>query len=89
MDGLGAGAPCRLEDPFLVQIALRGRAGADEIRLVGEADVERTAVGLGVDGDRRDPQLAQRAEDADRDLAAVGDENLGEGRHLARILSVR
>ena len=44
------------------------------------------AVGLRIDGDRADPELAQRAEDADRDLAAVGDQDLVE-TDTARILS--
>ena len=82
MDGLRARSCSRVEDPFLVQIALRGRAGADEIRLVGKAHVERGAIRFGVDGDRRDPELTERSEDADRDLAAVCNENLGERGHL-------
>jgi hypothetical protein len=51
------------------------------VRLVGDPDVQRVAVGLRVDGDRSDPELAERPEDPDGDLAAVGDEHFGEGRH--------
>ncbi|TML01929.1 MAG: CDP-diacylglycerol--glycerol-3-phosphate 3-phosphatidyltransferase [Actinobacteria bacterium] len=43
-------------------------------------------VGRRVDGDRADAQLAQRAEDADRDLAAVRDQHFAENRHCPRIL---
>ena len=78
MDGARAGALRRLDEALDLQIALRRRRRADQIRLVGEGDVERAAVGLGVDRDRPDPELAQRPEDADRDLPAVGDENLVE-----------
>ena len=42
----------------------------------------RVAVGLRVDGDGGDAELVERADDADRDLAAVGDQDLGE--HAAR-----
>jgi len=34
--------------------------------------MQRAAVDLGVDGDGPDAELAQRPEDADGDLAAVG-----------------
>jgi CDP-diacylglycerol--glycerol-3-phosphate 3-phosphatidyltransferase len=47
--------------------------------------VQRSAVGLRIHRDRADPELAQRPEDPDRDLAAVGDQDLRE-RH-GRILS--
>jgi CDP-diacylglycerol--glycerol-3-phosphate 3-phosphatidyltransferase len=47
--------------------------------------VQRAAIGLRIDGDRADVELAKRSEDPDRDLAAVGDQNLRE-RH-GRILS--
>jgi hypothetical protein len=76
MQSVGAGAASGVEEPFLVQIALGGGAGPDDVRLRRHPYVQRFAVGLGVDGDRRDLQLAQRAEDPNRDLAAVGDENL-------------
>ena len=42
------------------------------------ADVEGRAVGVGVHGDRPDAELAQSAEDADGDLSAVRDQDLGE-----------
>jgi len=37
-------------------------------------------VGLAVDDDRLDPELAARADDSESDLAAVGDEDLIEGQ---------
>ena len=60
----------------MLQVAARRRRGADAHRLVGEAHVQRARVGLGVDGDRRDAELAARADDAQRDFAAVRDEDL-------------
>ncbi len=78
VDRLGAGLLRRLDDLGDVEVALRGHRGADQERLVGLADVRGVAVDLRVDGDRADPHLLQRAGDADRDLAAVCDQNLLE-----------
>ena len=55
--GLGAGLLADLDDLLDVQVALGGRAAAEEVGLVGALDVQRVAVGLGVDGDRRDAHL--------------------------------
>ena len=82
MDGLGAGALDRVEQPLDHEIALARRARAEQERLIGALDVRRVAVELRVDGDGRDPELLAGADDADRDLAAVGDQDLGE--HGAR-----
>jgi CDP-diacylglycerol--glycerol-3-phosphate 3-phosphatidyltransferase len=46
-------------------------------------DVKRVAVGLGVDGDGADSELAQRPEDPNRDLAAVGDQDFRGELHGA------
>ena len=86
MDRFGAGFPRGLEHALLVEVALGRSAGAEQVRLVGEGDVERAAVRLRVDGDGADTELAQRAEDADGDLAAVGNQHFPEGRHVRRIL---
>ncbi len=83
---LRARAQRRLDEHVAAEVALRGRSGADEVRLVGGAHVRAPPVGLRVDGHATDPELAQRAEDADRDLAAVGHQHLRERRHPARIL---
>ena len=80
VDRLGPARPRRRDDPLDVQVALGGRAGPDQPRLVGAPHVQRPAIGLGVDRDRPDPELAQSAEDTDGDLAAVRDEHLAK-RH--------
>ena len=69
------------------QVALVGRARPDPIRLVRDARVQATAVGVGVHRDGPDPELAQRPEDPDGDLAAVRDEHFGEGCHALRVFS--
>ena len=81
MDRLGSRTLRRIEHRRLVEVALGRRASADQVRLVGVGDVRRVAVGLGVDGDRPDPELPEGAEDPDRDLAPVGDEHLSEDGH--------
>ncbi len=86
MDRLGPRAQRRLDEHVGPEVALGSRAGADEVRLVGRAHVRAPPVGLRVDGNATDPELAQRPEDPDRDLAPVGDQHLREGRHTARIL---
>ena len=58
----------------------RGRLRRPEaVRLVRAADVERGAVGVGVDGDGLDAEVVRRANDAHGDLAAVRDEELADG----------
>ena len=78
MDRLGAGLLGGLDDLLDVQVALGRHRRADQEGLVGLAHVRRVAVDLRVDGDRADAHLLQRAGDPDRDLAAVGDQDLLE-----------
>ena len=79
--GVGPGAPRDVEQLGDVEVRL-GRAGAvQRERLVGDAHVQRLAVGVGVDGDGADPGVATGTGDADGDLTAVGDEDLGDGGH--------
>ena len=85
MDRLRAGAARDLDDPLGGEVRLGRRAAAERVRLVRVRDVRRAAVAVGIDRDGADAELAQRPEDADGDLAAVGDQNLRE-RH-GRILS--
>ncbi len=84
MDGLGPAGPSRLDDALDVQIALGGRARADQPRLVGPPHVQRSAIGLGINGDGSDAELTQRANDPNGDLAAIGDEHLAERRRHGR-----
>ena len=74
----GAGALRGVDDRLDLEIALGRRRRPDQIRLVRVGDVQRGAIGLRIDGDRAEPELSEGAEDADRDLAAVGDQNLVE-----------
>ena len=60
------------------QVALVRRRRADADRAVGEPRVQRAFVRGRVDRDRLDPELVQRADDADGDLAAVRDQDAVE-----------
>ena len=80
VDRLGAGLGGDREDLLDVQVALGRDGGTEQVGLVGLADVAGVAVGLGVDGDRADAHLLERADDADRDLAAVCDQDFLEHR---------
>ena len=84
MDRLGACLLCDLDDPPCVQIArARGRR-AQKMRLVGDLDVPRAAIGLGKDRDRPDPEPGAGPDNPAGDLAAVGDQDLLE--HGARYI---
>ena len=64
-----------------VQVALRRRGAADADGLVGEAHVQRVAVGGRMHRDRLDAHLLARPDDPARDLAAVRDQDFAESSH--------
>ena len=78
MDGLGARLPAGVDDLVDQQIGLRGLRRADMHLLVGHLDMERAGIGVGIDGNRRDPHLPGGLDDTAGDLAPVGDQNLLE-----------
>ena len=81
MDGVGAARGGRGKQLLDHEIALASRRRPDRDGLVGEPHVRRIRVGLGVDGDARDPHRPARADDADGDLTAVGDQDSANGGH--------
>ena len=68
-----------------VQIAFAAARRTDADGFVGEADVQREAIGFGIDGDGLDAEFPARGEDAQGDFAAIGDQNFSE--HFIRDLS--
>jgi hypothetical protein len=74
VDRVGAGLARRAH--VLGGVEVRGDLNC----LLGAAGVQRAPVVGRGDGDGRDPELAAFAEDAQRDLATVGDEQLLHGR---------
>src|SRR5260370_703040 len=79
VDGIGAVAPGGVENAVDAQVAFGGRTGSDVGGFVSHADMEGGAIGVGEDGDAGDAHFAEGADDADGDLAAIGDQELGEG----------
>ena len=84
MHRLGAAAARRVEDRRDVQIALPRRRGPDRPCLVGELDMQRVAVGLGIDRDGRDPEPPRGADHPAGDFAAIGDQDLAEQAHIRK-----
>ena len=78
--GLGAGGAAGLDDLVDDEIGLGGRRRADGDGLVRHLDVQAVAIGLGVDRDGLDAELARALDDAAGDLAAIGDQDLLEHR---------
>jgi hypothetical protein len=80
MDGVATRALGDLDDPRGVEVALAGRRGTDGIRGVGRANMQRVAIDIAVDRDRADAEVVAGADDTERDLASIGDEDRGERR---------
>jgi hypothetical protein len=80
VDGFGARVLGGVDDRLLVEVRVGRGHAADRDRLVRQAGEGRVLVGFRVHGDRRDTELAAGVDDANRDLAAVRDEDLVEHR---------
>ena len=75
------------EDAVAAEIGVDGGRGAEAVGFVGVEDVERGAIGVGVDGYGRDAELAAGPDEAEGDFAAIGDEDLAQGGHQRGILA--
>ena len=84
VDGVGVDDLGRRDDVGDVEVGFGRRRRADADGLVGEADVHRVGVGGRMDRDGLDAHLVAGAVDAERDLAAVGDQQLLD-LHAARL----
>ncbi len=84
MDGVGAGDLAGGDDRRNVEIAVARGRRADADALVGEPHMHGVGVGGRMDRDRRDAELLGGAQDAQRDLAAVGDQDLVEHSRVTR-----
>ena len=78
MDRIHVGDFRRADHGGNVQIALRQLRRADADGLVGKAHVQGVAVGLAVDRDRADAQFLAGADDPQRNLTAIGDQDFLE-----------
>jgi hypothetical protein len=75
MNGVRAGAARDVKNEIAAQIRLACSRRPQAVRLVGGENVESGAIRIGEDGHRRQAEFAARAEDAQRNLAAVGYED--------------
>ena len=80
MHRVGAGDLAGREQRGHVEIAVLRRRRADADAFVGEAHMHGVGVGGGMHGDGRDAEFLAGAQDAQGDLAAVGDQDLVEHR---------
>ena len=85
MHRVGAGDFAGGEQGGHVEVGFARRRRPDADALVGELDVHRLPVGGRIDRDGGDAELLGRAQDAQRDLAAVGDQDFVE--HAERLLT--
>ncbi|HLY87806.1 MAG TPA: hypothetical protein VKQ27_02365 [Acetobacteraceae bacterium] len=79
MQRAGAGGSRRGNDLLAVQIRRDRCAARDRDRLVCQRHRGRPRIDLVIDHDAAQPELAQRPDDPDRDLAAVGNQDAVEG----------
>ncbi len=86
---LRSAAACGVHDPLDGEVALRCARRPDPDGGVGQPDVQRPRVRVGVHRDGPQAEPAQGPDDPDRDLAAVGHEHAvereGRARHLHHI----
>jgi hypothetical protein len=66
------------QDTVAAQIGVARGRRADAGCFIGQATCRRAGVGVGVDGDGGDPHLLAGADDADGDLAAIGDQDFAK-----------
>ncbi len=78
MDGVRPGDFRRRNNAGHVQIALGTARRPNAHRLIGKADVEGIAVGLGIDGDRADTQLFAGTNHPQGDFTTIGDQDFLE-----------
>ena len=78
MDCLGPGDGGGGEKCGHVQVAVACRWRADADAFIGQADMHGRGIGGGMHGNGADAHFLAGAVDAQRDLAAVGDQDLGE-----------
>ena len=84
MHRIGAGDLAGGEQRRDVEIAVARRRRADADAFVGEPHMHRVGVGGGMHRDGRDAELLAGAQHAQRDLAAVGDQDFFEHRFMRR-----
>ncbi len=78
VDGVGTGLGGGVEDLVDHQIRLRRGLTPEGERLVGQPNERGIGIGLGVHSDTGQPGIGGRPDHPHRDLATIGDKNLGD-----------
>jgi len=79
VDRVRAGRRGRGDDQIAAQVGVGGRRAGQPDRLIGQRDVGRVGVRIRVDRDGGDAERVRGPYNPGRDLAAVGDEEPGDG----------
>jgi hypothetical protein len=80
MDRVGAARSGYAEQFVDVEIGIdRAASPTDSVALVGGLDMARGPVFGGINGNRPDAEVTRRADDAQCDLAAIGDKKTLDG----------
>ena len=84
MNRIGIADFCRADDSIDFQIAFLTRRPTDAHRLVGQLNVKRVDVCLGIDGHCWNPQFFASSDDSQRDLTAVGNQDFVKHDYFTR-----
>jgi hypothetical protein len=76
MNGISAGDFGRADDRRHVQVAIGAPRRSDTDVFIRVLDVQRVLIGLGIDSDRADTELATGDYYPQRDLSTIGDQDL-------------
>jgi hypothetical protein len=82
VERLGICTSGRIDDLFDREIRFARSGRPDANGFVGETNMARAGVRIGIDRDRVDAEAASGAEDATGDFAAVGDQDVGKQTRL-------
>src|SRR5579864_4011342 len=78
MNGFHVGDFGGADDRGNVEIAARTLSRTDANRLVSKAHMQAMTIGLGINGDGPNSQILASADDANGDLASIGDQDFLE-----------
>jgi len=78
MHRFSAGLPTRLNDLVDQEIGLSRGSRANGRRLIRQAHMQSIPIGVRIDGNRPDTELARRLDDAASDLTPIGNQYLME-----------
>ena len=82
VDGVRAGAPGHVQDQVAAQVGIAGGGGTQAIRGVRHRDMQAVRIGVRIDRDGADTHAVGGAHDPAGDLAAIGDQDGAEHRHI-------